>query len=258
LRPFTGLRIIGRSLFSLFAETGAYTSLLVNILSFIKYIFKDRHLLFEQMYRIGVSSLPLVTVVSLFTGAVSSWQAAYQFRGVISLDFLGTAVSAAIFIELSPVLTGLVVAGRVGASIAAEIGTMVITEQVDALETLAIDPVRYIAAPRFHAGWIMLPVLVIFSNFLAHLGAFVVAGALLDISASTFFSSVQKYFDLHNVFSGLIKAFIFGAGTALIGSSIGFRATGGAKGVGQATIKAFVSSSAFILISDYILAIILF
>jgi len=258
LRPDRWLQIAGKSVCSICQEIGSYSILLARIISFTKFFFKDRHLLFEQMYRIGVKSLPLVTVVSIFTGAVSSWQAAYQFRGVISLDFLGTAVSAAIFIELSPVLTGLVVAGRVGASIAAEIGTMVITEQVEAIETLAIDPVRYIAAPRFHAGWIMMPVLVIYSNLLAHLGAFVVAGALLDISATTFFSSVQKYFELHNVFSGLIKALVFGAGTALIGSSIGFRTSGGARGVGESTIKAFVASSTFILISDYILAVILF
>lgn len=258
MKPLKGLRIIGKSTIALCKELGAYSILLYRIASFSKSLIRDRHLLMEQMFRIGVKSLPLVTVVSLFTGAVSSWQAAYQFRGIISLDFLGTAVSAAIFIELSPVLTGLVVAGRVGASIAAEVGTMVITEQVAALETLAIDPVRHIAAPRFHAGWIMLPVLVVYSYFLAHIGAFVVAGALLNISAATFFTSVQNHFELHNVISGLIKALVFGGGTALIGSSIGFSTEGGAKGVGESTIRAFVASSTFILIADYILAVILF
>lgn len=212
------------------------------------------------MLKIGVNSLPLVSIVSIFTGAVSAWQAAYQFRsfGLISLDILGGATSAAIFIELAPVLTGIVIAGRVGASIAAELGTMEVTEQIDALETLAIEPVRFLAAPRFYAGLIMLPILVIFSNFIAHLGAFLVGFLMLDISVHTFFNSVQKYFIVYNVISGLIKAVVFGGGTALIGCSIGFSTIGGAEGVGYSTIKAFVYSSAFILIGDYILAVILF
>ncbi|MBN1780711.1 ABC transporter permease [bacterium] len=210
------------------------------------------------MMKIGVLSLPLVTVVSMFTGAVASWQAAYQFRGLISLDFLGAAVSAAIFIELSPVLTGLVVAGRVGASIAAELGTMCVTEQIDALESLAIDPVRYLALPRFTAGWITMPLLVIYSNIVAHFGAYLVASFLMDVSTAAFFGSVQRYFLFHNVLSGLVKALVFGGGTALVGCAVGFSTTGGAEGVGKSTIRAFVYSSAFILISDYILATFLF
>jgi phospholipid/cholesterol/gamma-HCH transport system permease protein len=214
------------------------------------------------MHKIGVQSIPLITVMSIFTGAVSSWQAAYQFKsfmsGISTTNFLGAAVSAAIFIELSPVLTGIVIAGRAGASIAAELGSMRVTEQIDALETLSIDPVRYLAAPRVTAGWTMLPMLVVYSYCIAHLGAYAVAGLLLGISSQKFFGSVQRYFLLYNVFSGMVKAVVFGGGTALIGCSIGFRTEGGAEGVGHATIKAFVFSSAFILIADYILAVILF
>jgi phospholipid/cholesterol/gamma-HCH transport system permease protein len=193
---------------------------------------------------------------------VSSWQAAYQFEAVVtssvSEDILGSAVSAAIFIELAPVLVGIVVAGRVGASIAAELGTMRVTEQIDALETLAIDPVRYLAAPRFSAGWLMMPMLVIYANFVAHMGAYVVAHLLQGISTSTFFGSVQRHFLLYNVMAGQVKALVFGGGTALVGCAIGFKTGGGAEGVGKATIKAFVFSSSFILIADYILAMILF
>jgi phospholipid/cholesterol/gamma-HCH transport system permease protein len=214
------------------------------------------------MVKIGVDSLPLISVMSVFTGAVSSWQAAYQFQGVLpgnaSFDFLGAAVSAAIFIELSPVLTGIVISGRTGASIAAELGTMKVTEQIDALETLAIDPVRFLALPRFTAGWTMLPILVIFSYWIAHLGAYAVAYFLIGISSATFFGSVQKYFLVHNVVSGLLKALVFGGGTALIGCAVGFQTEGGAEGVGQSTIKAFVYSAAFILIADFILATLLF
>ena len=253
---------IGRRILAFFTEVGTHSVLMYRILGSSLYAWRDRKLILKQMLEIGVNSLPLVSVVSIFTGAVASWQAAYQFRGVfstaMSLDFLGAAVSAAILIELAPVLAGIVVAGRVGASIAAELGTMRVTEQIDALETLAIDPVRYLAAPRFVAGWTMLPILVIYASFVAHMGAYVVANLLLDISTSAFFGSVQRHFLIYNVFSGLVKALVFGGGTALIGCSIGMRTTGGAEGVGRSTINAFVFSSAFILIADYVLAMILF
>lgn len=251
---------IGSGIFSFFKEIGFLAVLSFRIFRGMSFSAYNKKLILEQMLKIGVNSLPLVSVVSIFTGAVSAWQAAYQFRafGLVSLDIIGGATSAAILIELAPVLTGIVLAGRVGASIAAELGTMKVTEQISALETLAIEPVRFLAAPRFIAGLIMMPVLVIYSNFVAHFGAFLVGYLMLDISAAVFFSSVQKYFLVYNVFSGLIKAVVFGGGTALIGCSIGFRTKGGAEGVGSSTIKAFVLSAAFILVSDYIIAIILF
>jgi phospholipid/cholesterol/gamma-HCH transport system permease protein len=255
-------RRVGQSVLNFFSEIGILTILLVQIVRSSGCILKNRKLVTEQMVRIGVESLPLITVMSIFTGAVSSWQAAYQFKGILpgasTYDFLGAAVSAAILIELSPVLTGIVISGRTGASIAAELGTMKVTEQIDALETLAIDPVRYLAVPRFTAGWAMLPVLVIYSYWIAHIGACAVAYFQLGISVQKFFSSVQQYFLVHNVISGLIKSAVFGGGTALIGCSVGFHTEGGAEGVGQSTIKAFVISAAFILIADFILATILF
>jgi len=253
---------IGAAVISYFREIGILAILLYRIIASTGYVFRRPRLLLDQMIRIGVNSLPLISVVSIFTGAVTAWQAAYQFQiviaGALSLDFLGAASSAAILIELSPVLAGIVVAGRVGASIAAELGTMKVTEQIDALESLAIDPVQYLAAPRFTAGYIMLPVLVIYSYLIAHFGAYVVASIMLGISTNTFFGSVQRYFLVYNVYSGMLKALVFGGGTALIGCSIGFQASGGAEGVGRATIRAFVFSSAFILIADYVLAVILF
>ena len=253
---------LGKKVIAYFQEIGRITLLLFRILGCTRTIYRDRRLIIKQMYTMGVQSLPLVTVVSIFTGAVASWQAAYQFEGVIagglSLDFLGAAVSAAILIELSPVLAGLVIAGRVGASIAAELGTMRVTEQIDAMESLAIDPVRYLAAPRFFAGWTMVPILVIYGNVVAHLGAYAVANWAMHISTNTFFGSIQRHFLVYNVFSGLVKALVFGGGTALIGCSIGFQTSGGAEGVGRTTIKAFVLSSAFILIADYFLAMVLF
>ena len=127
------------------------------------------------MEHIGVNSLPLVIIISVFTGAVAAWQAAYQLKGIAPLSFLGGATSRAIITELGPVLTGIVIAGRVGASIAAELGTMKVTEQIDALETMAINPVRYLAMPRFLASILMMPVLVIFANTIAVMGAYIVS-----------------------------------------------------------------------------------
>ena len=255
-------RWAGQRMIAFFQEIGTVSILLYRIVINTPSVFRDRHLVLKQMLEAGVNSLPLVSVVSIFTGAVSSWQAAYQLEGLmgglVSMNYLGSGVSAAILIELAPVMVAIVIAGRVGASIAAELGTMRVTEQIDALEALAIDPVRYLAVPRFIAGLTMLPILVIYSDLIAHVGAYVVAYFLLGISTSTFFGGVQRNFLIYNVFSGLVKAFVFGGGTALIGCSIGFRTGGGAEGVGKATIKAFVYSSAFILIGDYILAMILF
>ena len=256
------IRWIGRKVQRFLSEIGALVILLIRILFYTPAVFRDRRLIIRQMLEVGINSLPLVSVISIFTGAVASWQAVYQFDAFIgggaSREILGSAVSAAILIELAPVLAGIVVAGRVGASIAAELGTMRVTEQIDALETLAIDPVRFLAAPRFAAGWTMLPILVTYANLVAHLGAFLVAHLLMDISTQTFFGGVQRHFLVYNVFAGLLKAAFFGGGTALIGCYIGFSTKGGAEGVGKATIKAFVFSSAYILIADYVLAMILF
>jgi phospholipid/cholesterol/gamma-HCH transport system permease protein len=146
-------------------QTGAVFILLGKILGSSTHLWRDRHLLLEQMLIIGVNSLPLVAIIAVFTGAVSAWQAAYQFEGLVPLDYLGAGTSTAIFIELGPVLTGVILAGWVGSSIAAEFGTMKVTEQIDALESLAIDPVRYLALPRVYAATLMLPVLTIFADF---------------------------------------------------------------------------------------------
>jgi phospholipid/cholesterol/gamma-HCH transport system permease protein len=172
--------------------------------------------------------------------------------------FLGTGVSKAVFIELGPALTALVVAGRVGSSIAAELGTMRVTEQIDALETLAIDPIRYLAMPRFVAGLFMLPALVIFADFFAMAGAVLVATKLLGITPNTFWEGVKMFFHVHDVMAGLVKAFAFGGIIAFMGCFFGFSARGGAEGVGNAAIKAVVYSSILILITDYIIATLLF
>jgi phospholipid/cholesterol/gamma-HCH transport system permease protein len=212
----------------------------------------------EQMMRVGIGSVPLVLITSIFTGGVSAVQAAYQFQDYVPMRYLGTVIGKSVVIELGPVLTALVVGGRVGASIAAELGTMKVTEQVDALETLAVDPIRYLVAPRLIAALVMLPVVTIFADFIAIIGGWAVALVGLDVSTHTFFSGLKIFFHASDVFSGLIKAVFFGGIIALMGSFHGMRTEGGAEGVGVATTKAVVSSCLMILITDYILASLLF
>jgi phospholipid/cholesterol/gamma-HCH transport system permease protein len=219
---------------------------------------KNPYLTSEQMLFMGVNSLPLVIFTSVFTGAVSAVQASYQFQNFIPMRYLGTAVGKAVIIELGPVLTALVVAGRVGASIAAELGTMRVTEQIDALETMALDPVRYLVVPRFLAGIIMLPVLTIIADLVAILGGLAVAVWFLDLTSYTFLNGVRLFFDLQDLFAGLVKSIVFGGIISLIGCFQGFRTLGGAEGVGFSTTRAVVVSSILILLSDYIIASIIF
>ncbi len=216
------------------------------------------HLVFQQMLQMGVNSLPLVFLTSLFTGAVTSVQAAYQFTDLLSMRYLGSAVSKAVIIELGPVLTALVVTGRVGAAIAAELGTMKVTEQIDALETMALNPTEYLVVPRFIGGLIMLPVLTIFADLIAILGGLVVAIAFLDVTSHTFLVSVKSFFEMTDLWAGITKSFAFGAIIAVIGCYQGFNTSGGAEGVGRSTTKAVVVASVLILISDYLLASLIF
>jgi len=234
-------------------EVGKISLLIYGIIKSLPRVFRDRKLILEQMEHVGVNSIPLVFIIGFFTGAVSAWQAAYQFQGFISLSYLGSAVSKAIFIELGPVLTAIVLAGRVGASIAAELGTMKVTEQIDALESLAIDPVRYLVTPRFLACIAMLPVLTIIANFIAIMGAFGVAYVFQGVSFQMFFSSARRVFEDKDIFGGLIKSVFFGASTSILGCHVGLSAEGGAQGVGQATIRAFVLAAAMTLVLDYVL-----
>ncbi|MBK6878188.1 MAG: ABC transporter permease [Ignavibacteria bacterium] len=216
-------------------------------------VFKDRRLIVDQMLHVGVNSLVLVGIIGLFTGAVSCWQAAYQIKGLISFSYLGSATTKAIIIELGPVLTAIVLAGRVGASMAAELGTMKVTEQIDALESMAISPHRYLAMPRITATTIMLPILVVYSSTIAIFGSYSVATFFLGVPSDTFLSGFKKAFEAKDVFAATVKALFFGLSISSIGCFIGFQTSGGAEGVGLSTIKAFVIAAASILILDYVL-----
>ena len=161
-------------------------------------------------------------------------------------------------LELGPVLTALVIAGRVSASIAAEIGTMKVTEQIDAMESMAISSVRYLAVPRIAAMTVMMPILVIHAVFIAMMGASFVTTVILGLTSNQFWGLIPNFFKIYDVFSGLLKSLFFGLSSAMIGCYIGFRTEGGAEGVGLSTIQAFVWSCLTILVMDFVLAMILF
>ncbi|MCX6174409.1 MAG: ABC transporter permease [Ignavibacteriales bacterium] len=249
---------VGRKTLDFLQEFGQVVQLFIEIIKSIPHLFKNRRNFFYQMEHIGVNSLPLVFIIAVFTGGVAAWQAAYQLKGLAPLSFLGAATSRSIITELGPVLTAIVLAGRVGASIAAELGSMKVTEQIDALETMGISPVAFLATPRVLASLLMLPVLVIFADVVSITGAYLISNYFLGVSFNVFFLSVKRYFIFSDFGFGLIKGMMFGGVTSLLGCHIGFRTEGGAEGVGSSTIRSFVLSSALILILDYLLWTLLF
>ncbi len=210
-----------------------------------------------QMRTIGMESLPLVVLTAVFVGMVASIQTAYQLQGRAPLYLTGSAVSKMIFLGVGPVTTALVLSGRVGASIAAQLGTMKITEQIDALESMAFDALSYLVVPRVIAGMIMLPILVIFADAIAIAGAWLTAVLSAGLSSHEFFKGLQMFFLPMDVIGGLIKAFFFGLTITLVPSFYGFNTTGGAEGVGRATTNAVVVCCLSILVLDYIIAAII-
>lgn len=219
---------------------------------------RSMRLIFEAMLEIGVRSLPIVFVISLFAGATTAWQANYQLEGYVSTRFLGTAVLKSIILELGPVLTGLVVAGRIGSSIAASLGAMRVTEQIDALSTMAIDPMRFLVLPRVTAAVVMVPMLTVYSVFFGLLGGMYISVKMLGVSSGIFIYGLKHFFYITDVVVCLVKALVFGAGLSILGCYYGFNAAGGADGVGRAAIRAYVSSAVFILLSDFVIASIAF
>ena len=215
-------------------------------------------LIFEAMLDIGVRSLPIAFVISVFAGATTAWQANYQLEGYISMRYLGTAVSKSIILELGPVLIGLVVAGRIGSSLAASLGAMRITEQIDALSTMAIDPMRYLVLPRVTAAFFMVPLLTIYSCFFGIVAGMFVSQIFLGVSKGIFIYGLRHFFYITDIVVCMIKALVFGTGLSVMGCYYGYNASGGAEGVGQAAIKAYVSASVFILLSDFLIAAVAF
>jgi phospholipid/cholesterol/gamma-HCH transport system permease protein len=211
----------------------------------------------RQMRGIGVDSLPLTAIVSAFIGAVIALQVYYQLFQGIQRSIVGLSARQMIILELGPLLTGLVLTGRVGARMTAEIGTMRVTEQIDALETLAYDPVAYLVVPRFLASLVMLPTLVIMADAIGVGVAYITAVAATETTSTEFMEGLRLVFSPFQVVYSLIKATMFGAAIAFLCSFEGYITETGAEGVGRATASAVVVTSVAILVLDALTAVIL-
>jgi len=212
----------------------------------------------RQMVRVGTDSIPVVVFTALFTGMVLALQTYIGFRRVHAENFVGSVVALAMLRELSPVLVGLMVTGRVGSSMAAEIGTMRVTEQLDALKALATDPVQFLFVPRVISGVIMLPLLTILGDALGIYGGYLVAVKLMDANPVIYLQNSYQFLTMNDLWSGVIKSAVFGLILTLTGCVRGYYTSGGAEGVGRATTAAVVSASLIILLSDFFLTKLLF
>lgn len=252
------LDIIGGQVIIFIEEVGIIISLFFRSVKGIFFPPLNIRNILKQMEEVGVNSLPVVLITALSTGMVLALQSYNGFKRFGAETLVGTVVALSMTRELGPVLTGLIVSGRAGASMAAELGTMKVTEQIDALATMAVNPVKYLIVPRLIAGMIMLPILTIFADVIGIGGGYFVGVRMLDINSVVYMKKTTEYLELDDIFGGILKACIFGIIISTISCYKGFTTEGGAEGVGKSTTGAVVISSMLILISDYFLTAIFF
>ncbi|MDR3535659.1 MAG: ABC transporter permease [Acetobacteraceae bacterium] len=247
------LAVIGRAVGSTCRVAGSLALFAASGLSHIVRPPFYWRLFARAMLEIGYFSLPVVALTAVFTGMVLALQSYTGFSRFSAQSAIANLVVLSVTRELGPVLAGLMVAGRIGAAMAAEIGTMRVTDQIDALSTLSTNPMKYLVAPRLLAGVIALPLLVLIADILGVLGGFIVSTAKLGFNPSTYIMNTVNFVQTGDVVSGLVKAAVFGFLITLMGCYQGYNSRGGAQGVGAATTAAVVSASILILAFDYIL-----
>ncbi len=210
----------------------------------------QRHRIFEQAKKAGFDSLPIVSLVSLFIGFIFALQTAYFMQRIGSEIYIASMVALSLIRELGPVITALVVAGRVGAAITAELGSMQVTEQIDALETLATNPIKYLVVPRFVALTFMLPLLTLYADIIGIFGSYLICVLRLGISSSMYIHLTFDALLYKDLFTGLVKTFFFGMIISLVSCYEAFNVEGGAEGVGQATTRSVVTTFILIIVAD--------
>jgi phospholipid/cholesterol/gamma-HCH transport system permease protein len=249
---------IGRVFIAFLAQIGRVSAFTALALSHtVRPPFYPR-LLLRQMVEIGYYSLPVVGLTAIFTGMVLALQSYSGFARFSAEGAVATVVVLSVTRELAPVLAGLMVAGRIGASMAAEIGTMRVTEQIDALTTLSTNPFKYLVAPRLLAGTLMMPLLVLIADIIGVFGGYIVGVYKLGFNSATYISRTWEYLEPLDVISGLTKAAVFGFMITLLGCYNGYYSKGGAQGVGAATTNAVVSSAIMILVFNYLITALFF
>ena len=249
---------LGERVYAMEQELGAIFTLFLQFLSWMPRPPSEIRNILKQMEEVGVRSMPVVLVTATFTGMVLALQSYSGFQRFQATSFVGSVVALSITRELGPVFAGLMVSGRVGAAMAAELGTMKVTEQIDALVTLATNPVKYLVVPRVVAATLVLPVLVVFADLVGILGGYFVSVYLLGSNPYVYVAKTYQYLEFKDIYTGLVKASVFGMLIALISCHHGFVAEGGAEGVGRATTRAVVASSMMVLISDYFMTSFMF
>jgi len=252
------LRTIFQPIWSVLEEMGGIMLMLLQsvYLSFQRPFKLDY--IFKQMEFVGVKSTLIVLITGAFTGMVLALQSSYGFRKFGAEGLVGAIVALSMTRELGPVLTSLMVTGRAGSAMAAELGSMRATEQIDALTVMALNPIKYLVAPRVVASCLILPILTIISDFIGIAGGYLIGVKLLGINEGAFINKIVKTLALADIYNGLIKAAVFGIILSVVSCYKGFNTRGGAEGVGRATTEAVVVSSVTILVADYVLTSIMF
>lgn len=254
LAPFS---LLGRGAINLATAIGRWGAFTAETAKAIREVDVWGRLLATQMARVGVDSVPIALFIATFTGIVMALQASYTFTGAIPMYFVGVLVGKTMMLELGPVLTGLALSGRVGANIAAEIGTMRVTEQIDALETMAYPPVGYLVVPRVLAGILMFPLVTILAITTGIGFGWLTSLQLLDMTTAEFVRGLTLFFEPFDVTYAIVKATSFGFVVTSLGCYFGFHTKGGAEGVGNSTTRAVVASSMVILVLDAFWAVVL-
>lgn len=241
---------LGESVVNWIDYAGALTKLLFQTLFWVFVPPFKRERTFSQAEKIGVESLMIVSLVAFFIGVILALQTAYQMQKLSSEIYIANIVAVSLVRELGPVITSLIVAGRCGAAVTAELGTMNVTEQIDALQTLATSPVKYLVVPRFLAFMFMLPILTIYANMIGIIGGYLICVYRLGITSGIYWNMSFHSLRIKDLSTGLIKTVVFGIIIALVGCLEGLRVEGGAEGVGKATTKSVVMSFILIIAAD--------
>lgn len=257
-RVVAALDRLGRVVLENIEELGKIVLLFISVLAWMfRPPLKLRNI-FKQMEFVGVKSIFVVVLTGTFTGMVLALQSYHGFKMFSAESLVGSTVALSMTRELGPVLTSLMVTARAGSAMAAELGTMRVTEQIDALYVMAANPVKHLIVPRVIAGFLMVPLLTVVCDFTGIVGGYFVGVHILNINPGIFVKNILRLVELNDIYSGLVKAACFGLILSLVGCFKGFNTRGGAEGVGRATTEAVVLASISILISDYFLTAIMF
>ena len=252
------INLVGEKIVGYIKEMGRMLLLLVDTIRWSFYPPFRVDLLFQQMERVGVRSVLVVVLTGVFTGMVLALQSFHATRSFGAETMVGVAVALSMTRELGPVLTSFMVTGRAGSAMAAEIGTMRVTEQIDALSAMAVNPIKYLIVPRVLASIVVVPMLTVIADFIGIIGGYFTGVIILRINAGAYVANMEKFVALDDIYHGIIKAAVFGLILSLIGCYKGYSTTGGAEGVGRATTQSVVLATVTILMANYLLTAAMF